>query len=164
MGARGYTVGHARAVRARSRGTNTAMVEPAVTAEAFLELVRTTMPEVAGSGLTIEIPTRGEVVARLPSDDRRLRPGGTVSGPTLFMLVDLALYGVTLSIVGMQPWAVTTDISMHFLRKPPPAELVCKGRVLKAGRRLVIADALIYTAGSDEPVAHGVGTYSVPPR
>ena len=140
------------------------MTEPAITAAAFLELLRVAMPEVAGAGLSVEIPARGEVVARLPHDDRRIRPGGTLSGPTLFMLVDLALYGVTLSIVGMEPLAVTTDISMHFLRKPLPSELLCKARVLKAGRRLVIGDALVYMAGSDEPVAHGVGTYSVPPR
>lgn len=140
------------------------MTKPAVTAEEFLDLLRRTMPDATESGLTVEIPARGEVIARLPHDDRRLRPGGTLSGPTLFMIVDLALYGVTLSLIGMQPLAVTTDITMHFLRKPGPAELVCKARVLKPGRRLVIGDALVYTAGSDDPVAHGVGTYSVPPR
>lgn len=135
----------------------------AITPEQFLKLLDDTMPDTRALDLRIERLVRGEVTVVLAHHDDRLRPGGTISGPALFNLADLALYAVTLSIVGMEPLAVTTDVTIHFLRKPPPAALRCEGRVLKAGRRLVIAEATLYSEGVEGPVAHVVGSYSVPP-
>jgi uncharacterized protein (TIGR00369 family) len=141
----------------------------AITSEEFLGVLHASMPEVRDLDLRIDRLVRGEITVRLAHDDRRLRPGGTISGPTVFMLADLALYGVTMSIVGLEPLAVTTDVTIHFLRKPPPAALVCTAKVLKAGKRLVIGEAHVASETretSDESalVAHVVGTYSVPPR
>jgi uncharacterized protein (TIGR00369 family) len=136
----------------------------AITAEEFLAVLHASMPEVRELDLRIDRIVRGEVTVRLAHDDKRLRPGGTISGPTVFMLADLALYGVTMSIVGLEPLAVTTDVTIHFLRKPAPAALVCTAKVLKAGKRLVIGSAEVMTEGMSDPVAHVVGTYSVPPR
>ncbi len=136
----------------------------AVTAEAFLAVLFASMPEVQGLDLRIDHLVRGEITVRLGHDDKRLRPGGTISGPTVFMLADLALYGVTMSLVGLEPLAVTTDVTIHFLCKPAPAALVCTAKVLKAGKRLVVAAAEVFTEGTTDPVAHVVGTYSVPPR
>ena len=69
-----------------------------------------------------------------------------------------------MSIVGLEPLAVTTDVTVHFLRKPAPTALINAAKVLKAGKRLVIGAAEVSTEGASEPVAHVVGTYSVPPR
>jgi uncharacterized protein (TIGR00369 family) len=135
----------------------------AITAEDFLAVLHASMPETHTLDLRIDRLVRGAMVVRLAHDDRRLRPGGTISGPTLFMFADLALYGITMSIVGREPLAVTTDVTIHFLRKPRPAALVCTAKVLKAGKRLVIGSAEVVTEGDSEPVAHVVGTYSVPP-
>jgi uncharacterized protein (TIGR00369 family) len=136
----------------------------AVTPAEFLGVIHAMMPDVRDLDLRIDRLDRGHVVVRLAHDARRLRPGGTISGPTVFMLADLALYAVTMSIVGLEPLAVTTDMTIHFLRKPPPAALVCSAKVLKAGKRLVVGSAEIATEGDADPVAHAVGTYSVPPR
>ena len=140
------------------------MSPSAITSEQFLDVLRQSMPGARGLDLRIEHLVRGEVTVRLGHDDSRLRPGGTISGPTVFMLADLALYAVTMSIVGLEPLAVTTDVTIHFLRKPPPAALVCTAKVLKAGKRLVVGSVEVMSEGASEPVAHVVGTYSVPPR
>ena len=143
------------------------MSDAAITAEQFLAVLHASMPEVRDLDLRVDRFARGEVTVRLAHDDRRLRPGGTISGPTVFMLADLALYAVTMSIVGLEPLAVTTDVTIHFLRKPAPAALVCTAKVLKAGKRLVIGEAHVRSereSEESEAVAHVVGTYSVPPR
>jgi len=136
----------------------------AITPEQFLQVLHDHMPEARDLDLRILRLDYGVVEVRLGHDDRRLRPGGTISGPTVFMLADLALYAMTMSLVGLEPLAVTTDMTVHFLRKPAPGALVCKARVLKGGKRLVVGEAEIMTEGSTDPVAHLIGTYSVPPR
>ena len=140
------------------------MTPSAITIEQFLAVLHESMPEARDLDLRVERFVRGEITVRLGHDDRRLRPGGTISGPTVFMLADLALYAMTMSIVGLAPLAVTTDGTIHFLRKPAPAALVCTAKVLKAGKRLVVGAAEVTTEGASEAVAHVVGTYSVPPR
>lgn len=63
----------------------------------------------------------------------------------------------------MVPLAVTTDMSIHFLRKPRPGDLIAEARLLKKGRQLMVGEILIYCDGDPEPVAHVAGTYAVPP-
>lgn len=93
-----------------------------------------------------------------------LRPGGTVSGPVMFEVADVALYVALLGEVGLVPLAVTTSLTINFLRKPVAGrDLVGVCRLIKAGRVLVVGDVSVYSEGMDEPVAHAVGTYSVPP-
>jgi len=95
--------------------------------------------------------------------ERDLRPGGTISGPTMFLVADVALYVAVLSRIGLVPLTVTTDISIHFLRKPVAgAALIGDCRLVKLGRTLAIGDVLVYSEGWDEPVAHAVGTYAIP--
>ncbi|MGZ3416495.1 MAG: PaaI family thioesterase [Polyangiales bacterium] len=135
-----------------------------VTAEEFLKVLRDHMPDTHDLDLRIDHLAKGDAVVSLGHDDRRLRPGGTISGPTLFMLADLGLYLVTMSLVGLEPLAVTTDLTIHFLRKPEPRRLICRARVLKGGKRLVVGEAHLFSEGSEDPVAHAIGTYSVPPK
>jgi uncharacterized protein (TIGR00369 family) len=138
------------------------MTASMISSDEFLSVLRSSMPEVGELDLRIDRLVRGEVTLRLGHDDRRLRPGGTISGPAVFVLADLALYAVTMSLVGLKPLAVTTDMTIHFLRKPAPAALVCTARVLKAGKRLIVGEAEVLTEGTSDVVAHVVGTYSVP--
>lgn len=117
--------------------------------------------------------SRGEVVAvggggatvRYRIDDDALRPGGTVSGPALFTVADLALYVAVLGEIGIVPLAVTTSLNMNFLRRPAAGrDLIGVCRLLKSGRTLVIGEVTILSEGSDDPVAHATGTYAIPPR
>lgn len=93
-----------------------------------------------------------------------LRPGGTVSGPTLMAVADLALYAAILGEIGIVPLAVTTSLTINFLRKPAADRTivgVCK--LMKCGRSLAVGEVWLYSDGTAEPVAHVVGTYAIPP-
>ena len=102
-----------------------------------------------------------EVALRLRSTERHLRPGGTISGPTIFTLADLAFYQLTLSLIGPVPLAVTTQLNLSFMRRPDPGLLEATATMLKLGRRLAVGDVLI--EGEEGPVAHAQVTYSIPP-
>jgi acyl-coenzyme A thioesterase PaaI-like protein len=94
-----------------------------------------------------------------------LRPGGTVSGPVLMSVADVALYVAILGEIGIVPLTVTTSLSINFLRKPPAGNSivgVCK--LMKLGKSLAVGEVALYSEGMHEPVAHAVGTYSIPPR
>ena len=94
--------------------------------------------------------------------DEHLRPGGTVSGPTMFLLADVSFYLATLSMIGPKSLTVTTNCSINFLRKPNISDLISETRVLKIGKTLSVGDVLIYSKGIKEPVAHASLTYSIP--
>ncbi len=104
------------------------------------------------------------LTARMTASAADLRPGGTVSGPTIFALADCAFYIATLALVGRQALTVTTNCSIDFLRKPAPGELRAEARVLKLGRSLSVGDVLVFSDGHDGPVARAGLTYSIPPR
>jgi uncharacterized protein (TIGR00369 family) len=101
---------------------------------------------------------------RICYSESQLRPGGTLSGPTMMSLADTAMYALVLSAVGFQPLAVTTNLSINFLRKPAPADLIADARLLKLGRALAVGDVTIRSEGANEPCAHAVVTYSIPPN
>ncbi|NBE09480.1 PaaI family thioesterase [Paragemmobacter ruber] len=104
------------------------------------------------------------VTLRLRVAERHLRPGGTVSGPSMFALADVALYLAILSRLGPVALAVTTNASMDFMRKPAAGQDVrAEARLLKLGRVLAVGDALLYSEGVTEPVARASMTYSIPP-
>ena len=96
--------------------------------------------------------------------NEHLRPGGTVSGPTMFLLADVSFYLATLNIIGPKSHTVTTNCSINFLRKPNEKNLISKTRILKLGKTLSVGDVLIYSEGIDEAVAHASLTYSIPPN
>jgi uncharacterized protein (TIGR00369 family) len=94
---------------------------------------------------------------------KMLRPGGTVSGPTLMALADIALYVAVLSAIGPVGLAVTTQLNVKFLRKAPAgADLIADAKLLKTGRRLAMGEVSLFSAGSEQLIAHVTGTYSIP--
>jgi uncharacterized protein (TIGR00369 family) len=94
-----------------------------------------------------------------------LRPGGTVSGPVLMMVADVALYVAILGEIGIVPLAVTTSLTINFLRKPAAAgSILGVCRLMKVGKSLAVGEVRLYSEGASEPVAHVTGTYSIPPR
>jgi uncharacterized protein (TIGR00369 family) len=130
----------------------------------FQELATQGVPFIGMLGCRVERFEPGLVEARLPWADRLIRPGGTVSGPAIMALADIVLYGVVLSRIGRVELAVTTDLTFHFLRRPRPGDLIGRGRLLRLGRSLAIGEVAIASEQApDEPVAHAIGTYSIPP-
>lgn len=113
----------------------------------------------------VERATAAGVTCRLRVRGRHLRPGGTVSGPAMFGLADLAIYLALLSRIGEVPLAVTVNASIDFLRKPAAGrDLLAEARLLKLGRRLAVAEALIASEGGEAPVARASMTYAIPPE
>ena len=93
-----------------------------------------------------------------------LRPGGTVSGPVLMTVADLALYVAILGEIGLEPLTVTTSLTINFLRKPSAEnDILGVCSLLKVGKALAVGEVTLYSEGNAEPVAHVVGTYSIPP-
>ena len=102
---------------------------------------------------------------RLITAEHHLRPGGTVSGPTMFALADLAMYAVTLAMIGREALTVTTNASLDFMRKPAAGrDMIGRARLLKLGRVLAVGDVMLYSDGMAEPVARAGMTYSIPPQ
>jgi uncharacterized protein (TIGR00369 family) len=101
---------------------------------------------------------------RLNYHPDNLRPGGTISGPAMFALSDLALYVAILHEIGRVKLAVTTSVSINFLRRPEPRDLIGRARLMKLGKRLAVGEVALYSPGEAEMVAHATGTYSIPAR
>lgn len=105
------------------------------------------------------------VCLRLRVAERHLRPGGTVSGPTIFALADVAMYLAILSRIGPVALTVTTNCAIDFMRKPAAGrDLLGEARVLKLGRSLAVGDVLVFSEGLADPVARASLTYAIPPR
>jgi uncharacterized protein (TIGR00369 family) len=116
---------------------------------------RCVVHSVGDAGATITYPVR--------SDD--LRPGGTVAGPVLMAVADIALYVAILGEIGIVPLTVTTSLNVNFLRKPAAdQDIVAVCKLIKVGRALAVGEVSLYSSGSEALVAHAVGTYSIPPR
>ncbi len=142
----------------------------------------TTSPEVAGTRLTAaqigdflaevfpgvmdhfaieEVgPMRARV--RMLFDESRLRPGGTISGPSLMTLADTGLWVALLAMIGREPLSVTSHLDIDFLRKPAPADVVAHTTLHKIGKRLAVGDVLMYSAGETVPSARASVTYAIP--
>jgi len=152
------------ALRARLRAMNAAPRPSLVSGADFERIVKETIPLSDTFPWSVASVAYGECALHMEFDARHTRAGGTVSGPALMTLADTAMYLVTLSVVGPEPLAVTSDLSIRFLRRPAPARVVAEARVLRAGKRLVVAEVTMFSAGEDEPIAHVTGTYVLPPK
>ena len=121
-------------------------------------------PEVADM-FRVDAARDNALTLRLRPDPAHLRPGGTVSGPTLFGLADVAVYLTILSMIGPKALTVTTNAGMDFMRKPPAGvDLLCETRLLKLGPRAGGGGCLIFPKGDPRPVARASMTYSIPPE
>ena len=140
------------------------MPAPRMTAEEIGDLLHAEFPQAfyPGCGHSIERVGHGDVRVRWTFDQSSLRPGGTVSGPTMMELADFAMYVAVFSAVGPQPLAVTTNLTINFLRKPAAGDLIAEAKLMKIGKRLAVGEVKIYSEGEDEPVAHVTSTYSIP--
>lgn len=137
---------------------------PEITVEAFNAIVEEELPWAFELGVQATEIGDGVATLMIPYDAKMLRPGGTMSGPTMMMLADACMYAVVLSEIGIVKLAVTTNLNINFLKKPEPRNLIAKGSMLKCGKRLAVMAVDLYAEGSDDLIAHATGTYSIPPR
>lgn len=127
------------------------------------ELTAFLIQEFPQTKCTVEAVGDQGATIRHPVGPAELRPGGTVSGPVLMAVADVAMYVAILGEIGIVPLAVTTNLSINFMRKPAGDRAVigvCK--LMKVGKSLAVGEVSLYSEGSDEVVAHVVGTYSIP--
>jgi uncharacterized protein (TIGR00369 family) len=131
-------------------------------AQALTDFLHTQFLEVADDFTVDHIEPMGGRI-RLNVGAKHLRPGGTVSGPSMFALADVAVYLCILAMIGPKALSVTTSCSMDFMRKPEAAtDLIGEVRLLKLGKQLAVGDVLIFSEGKDAPVARASMTYSIP--
>ena len=114
------------------------------------------------SGLTIEDARHHGARVRQAYNAQFIRPGGTISGPTMMALADFTMYVAVLATIGPVPLAVTTNLNINFLRKPATRDLIADCRLLKTGKQLAVGEVTIFSDGMDEAVAHVTSTYSIP--
>lgn len=116
----------------------------------------------SGQSFTVEAATGRTVRMRMIYHERMLRPGRTISGPSMFALADIAMYAAVLALIGLRPLAVTTNLSINFLRKPRPADMIAEATILKLGKRLAVGEIGLRSDGDEDLAAHATSTYSIP--
>ena len=126
------------------------------------DLLTAVFPQV-GHAFSISALEPGSASVALQTGVEHLRPGGTVSGPAMFTIADLAFYVAVLAVIGPEALTVTTNANINFMRKPIPGVLRAEARVLKLGKTLAVGDVLVFSDGVDGPVAHASMTYAIPP-
>ena len=138
--------------------------EPVMTTAEVSAFLDREFPQIHQDGRVFTVEAVGPMTARmrLAAGERHLRPGGTVSGPAMMTLCDLALYAAILAQIGPVGLAVTTNLAFNFLRKPAPGALLAECRILKLGKRLAVGEVGLTVEGQDDLVCHATGTYSIP--
>lgn len=136
---------------------------PDRTAASIEQTIRASVPEAAAGAFGVEAVTPRGASARWTYTPRGLRPGGTVSGPVMMALADTAMYAALLARLEDGRMAVTSQMNMHFLRRPPPTDLIGHADIVRLGRRQAVMEVRIHAEGDAEPVALCTGTYALPP-
>jgi uncharacterized protein (TIGR00369 family) len=160
-----YAIPHATgATTMKGQGTAREMATPKLTRKKLEALLGAEFPEMfnAERGYALEDVWQGGARVRRHFHPRSLRPGGTLSGATMMALADFAMYVAVLSAIGWVPLAVTTNLSINFLKKPAPRDLLAEARLIKLGKRLAVGEISVRSEGVDGLVAHATATYSIP--
>ena len=139
------------------------LTPPKLTAAEVHRFLAGEFPQIA-IGRAFKVEETGHRFARLRMcfGEHLLRPGGTISGPAMFALADVAMYAAVLASVGPVAHAVTTSLTINFLRKPAPRDMIGEARILKLGKRLAVGEIALHSDGEAELAAHATATYSLP--
>lgn len=137
---------------------------PQMTAAELEAFLAAQFPQMQSLPYRVERVDDGSLLLRMFYHESQLRPGGTISGPSLMTLADTAMYFLVLAHIGPVALAVTTNLNINFLRKPQPGDVLAQANLLKLGARLAVGDVTMFSEGDAEPVAHATVTYSIPPQ
>jgi uncharacterized protein (TIGR00369 family) len=130
-------------------------------------LVDRHFPQVHTGGKILHIEDAGlrHARVRMVAHDRNIRPGNTISGPSMFTLADFSIYVAILATLGDSALqSVTSNLNITFMQRPEPRDIVCDVNLIKLGKRLVVAETHLFSDGRDEMIAHATGTYALPSR
>ncbi|WP_228260627.1 PaaI family thioesterase [Marinobacter confluentis] len=137
-----------------------------MTAQQLGELIRAGVPMAEDIGFTVDEAGEGFARTRLVFSQRLIRPGGTLSGPVQMALADASMYAAVMATIGQVEMAVTSNLSINFLEKPAPGDLIADATVLRLGRRLAFCEVRLLSpdaeTGEDTLVAHVTGSYALP--
>ncbi len=136
--------------------------KPHFTVAAFKTLLAESLPMMADWDVRVDSIGHGSATLSVPSHPRFLRPGDTVSGPVMMGLADVALYAALLGAIGPVPLAVTSNLTINFLRKPGAGGIRAEALILKLGRRLATGEVRLYGGSSHELAAHVIASYAIP--
>lgn len=134
-----------------------------MSASELSKYVQSVFPQARSYGWKVEDLHPSAIAVSMQATGDNLRPGGTVSGPTMFALADITAYLLVLAHIGEVALAVTTNLSINFLSKPLPGPLIGHGHLLKLGKRLAVCEIHIHSVGSETLIAQATATYSIPP-
>lgn len=135
---------------------------PKLTPQQVQALIWQGLPLAEEQGLLIEEGPNGCTRARQPFNEKSIRPGGTISGPTMMGLADAAMYAAILSRLGRVEMAVTQSLNINFLARPEPADLFADAEIIRLGRRSAVLEVRVYSGHSEKLVAHVTGIYALP--
>ncbi len=110
----------------------------------------------------ITLMEEGRAVQRLEVSAENMRPGGYISGPTQMAVADSAAYMAVMTLTGIEPMAVTSNLNINFLRPCIGGAVVADARVMKIGKALAVMDVDIRAEGSDKASSHAVVSYALP--
>lgn len=139
-------------------------IESKMTAAEVTGFLDNVFPEMHHDGRLYKVAEifPGGANLHLTFHERFRRPGGTISGPTMFTLADFGFYAAILGALGPVALAVTTNLNINFLRKPVAGDMTARVELIKLGKRLAVGEARLYSVTSPDMVAHATGTYSLP--
>ena len=134
---------------------------PVPTVEDVNQFLSETYPAVASSGVQCTEMSDRTAEARWTYDDKHLRPGGYISGPTIFTLADSALWFATFTVIGIEAMAVTSEMSLRFLRPARSGDLIARASIQSSSDRRLVGTVELWIDGTpDRLVALAQGTYS----
>jgi len=110
----------------------------------------------------VVIMESGRAVLRLETDETHLRPGGYISGPTQMSLADSAAYMAIMTLTGLEPMTVTSNLNINFLRPCIGSVVLAEGTLLKIGQALAVVEVDIRIEGAEKPASHAIVTYALP--
>lgn len=137
---------------------------PVMSADDLQDFLRDHFPQIEHLNMRVEHVDDRRIRVRMRVTDQHLRPGGTVSGPTLMALADATMWLLVLAQIGPVALAVTTSLNINFLNKPDLADVLAEASLLKLGKRLAVGDVILRSVARPEPVAQATITYSIPPE
>jgi uncharacterized protein (TIGR00369 family) len=126
------------------------------------QIISTGVPNFSESGMSVEQAGEGRARLRQPFRANLIRPGGTLSGPTMMGLADAAMYAAILGQLGRLEMAVTQNLNINFLSRPEPCDLIAEAQIIRLGRRSAVLEVRLFSDGSDAMVALVTGIYALP--
>ncbi len=132
-----------------------------VTPETVNAFVQEQWPARPTRSRCVEVSGR-HALAVIDVDDTEIRPGGFISGPTQFAAADLALWYACFGAIGLEAMALTSELSIRFVRPATGRILQARADLHSIGTRTLVGSVTIWTDDVERPTSIAQGTYVAP--